>query len=241
MNTVRVVIAREQVSYQEAVSRSALLSAYARATRCPVLTARTTIPSPALCLRACYALSGTDLACGRPRFDVEVFADMVQECGANLVRAVLPAYAAGTKCPILTCRSQVVFTTTWAGFYFPAPIAAIDRIIPGLVTCVPRCILALTLVLTCGYGGTRRTTSRDLVAEMSEALHSRGQHFVVWGQWSMVNGQWSRVKGQGSRVKGLGSRVKGQGSRVKGQGSEVKSLGSRALDMWPYAFRFLLQ
>eukprot|EP00961_Rhodomonas_salina_P087168 1172325-Rhodomonas_salina.1 len=42
----------------------AALSPYARASRCPVLTWRMLLPDPTLCLRICYALSGTDLAYG---------------------------------------------------------------------------------------------------------------------------------------------------------------------------------
>lgn len=67
-------------------------------------------------------------------FDVERFAQTVHECGGKLV----------------------FFTTSWAEYYFPAPIRAIDNILPG------------------------RTTKRDLVADLSRALEKYGIRLILY-------------------------------------------------------------
>lgn len=67
-------------------------------------------------------------------FDVAAFADMVQESGAG----------------------YVVWSITWGQQYISAPIASVDRIIPG------------------------RTTKRDLLGEMAEALHQRGVKLIFY-------------------------------------------------------------
>ena len=67
-------------------------------------------------------------------FDVEGFAGQVQETGAGFV----------------------VFTTSHAQHFFPAPLESLDRILPG------------------------RTASRDLVAELAEALHRRGVKLLLY-------------------------------------------------------------
>ena len=67
-------------------------------------------------------------------FNVNQFAKMVNDCGAKLI----------------------FFTTSWAEYYFPAPIKAIDNILPG------------------------RTTSRDLVADLSDALGKYGIKLILY-------------------------------------------------------------
>lgn len=67
-------------------------------------------------------------------FDVGRFADQVQATGAGFL----------------------VFTTSHAEMYFPAPIEALDRILPG------------------------RTTERDLVAELAKALEGRGIKLMLY-------------------------------------------------------------
>lgn len=68
------------------------------------------------------------------KFDVSAFADMVQRTGAG----------------------YVVFVTTWADYYFPAPIQAIDRILPG------------------------RTCDRDLPSDLADALNERGINLMLY-------------------------------------------------------------
>ena len=67
-------------------------------------------------------------------FDVESFARQVQETGAGFV----------------------VFTTSHAQHFFPAPLEALDRILPG------------------------RTARRDLVAELADALGRRGVKLFIY-------------------------------------------------------------
>ena len=67
-------------------------------------------------------------------FDVEKFADMVAQTGASFI----------------------VLTTSWAQYYFPAPISAIDRLLPG------------------------RTTARDLPGELAEALGRHGIRLILY-------------------------------------------------------------
>jgi hypothetical protein len=102
-------------------------------------------------------------------FDVERFADQVQSTGAGFL----------------------VFTTSHAEMYFPAPIAALDRVLPG------------------------RTCARDLVADLAAALGKRGIRLVLYyhmgsgsdpawlracGFWETdtrrLFGQWTDVVGE---------------------------------------------
>jgi len=77
-------------------------------------------------------------------FDVHAFADMVAETGAGFI----------------------VFVTTWADHYFPAPIRAIDRILPG------------------------RTCDRDLLMDLAEALERRGIKLVVYYHCGHGDKEW---------------------------------------------------
>jgi len=67
-------------------------------------------------------------------FDVESFADMVADTGAG----------------------YVIWSATWTTYYFPAPIKAIDDILPG------------------------RTSERDLIGELTNALDKRGVRLIVY-------------------------------------------------------------
>ncbi len=67
-------------------------------------------------------------------FDVNAFADMVAGTGAGFI----------------------VFATTWSTYYFPAPIAAIERVAPG------------------------HTTQRDLIRELADALNARGIKLMIY-------------------------------------------------------------
>jgi hypothetical protein len=67
-------------------------------------------------------------------FDVNAFADMVAGTGAGFVE----------------------FATSWADYYFPAPIKAIDRILPG------------------------RTAKRDLIGDLADALNARGVKLMLY-------------------------------------------------------------
>lgn len=66
--------------------------------------------------------------------DVNAFADMVAGTGAGFV----------------------AFSTSWADYYFPAPIKAIDQVLPG------------------------RTTTRDLIADLADALNARGVKLMIY-------------------------------------------------------------
>jgi hypothetical protein len=81
-------------------------------------------------------------------FDVEKFAEMVDSTGAG--------YA--------------VWSATWATYFFPAPIKAIDAIMPG------------------------RTSRRDLIGEMAEALHKRNIRLILYyhlgHDTNAANGSW---------------------------------------------------
>jgi alpha-L-fucosidase len=73
-------------------------------------------------------------------FNVEAFADMCAETGA----------------------AYVVWSATWMTYYCPAPIRAIDSILPG------------------------RTCSRDLIGELADALNKRGMKMILYyhlGRW----------------------------------------------------------
>ncbi len=74
-------------------------------------------------------------------FDVEVFADRMKRTGAGFV----------------------VFTTTHALHYFPAPLAALDRALPG------------------------RTARRDLVADLADALGRRGMKLMLYYHLGAAN------------------------------------------------------
>jgi len=83
-------------------------------------------------------------------FDVEGFARQVQETGAGFV----------------------VFTTSHAQHFFPAPLASLDRILPG------------------------RTASRDLVAELAETLHQRGvKLFLYYHLGASSDPAWLKATG----------------------------------------------
>lgn len=78
------------------------------------------------------------------RFDVERFARTMYECGGKLI----------------------FLTTSWAGYYFPAPIQTIDAILPG------------------------RTTKRDLVADLSEALSAYGIRLILYYHVGHGDKEW---------------------------------------------------
>jgi hypothetical protein len=85
-------------------------------------------------------------------FDVDAFADQMKQTGAGFV----------------------VFTTSHAHQYFPAPLAALDRILPG------------------------RTAKRDLVADLAAALGKRGLKLMLYFHpgaaddpaWLAASGFW---------------------------------------------------
>jgi hypothetical protein len=85
-------------------------------------------------------------------FDVENFAEQMKEGGAGFV----------------------VFTTSHAYQYFPAPLASLDRLLPG------------------------RTASRDLVGELAKALEARGIRLMLYyhlgsaadAAWMNASGFW---------------------------------------------------
>lgn len=77
-------------------------------------------------------------------FDVDKFAFMVNNCGAKLI----------------------FFTTSWAEYYFPAPIKAIDSILPG------------------------RTATRDLVADLSDALNKYGIKLILYYHVGHGDKEW---------------------------------------------------
>jgi hypothetical protein len=85
-------------------------------------------------------------------FDVEAFADQMKQTGAGFV----------------------VFTTSHAFQYFPAPLRSLDRILPG------------------------RTSKRDLVADLADALARRGMKLMLYfhlgahddADWCKASGFW---------------------------------------------------
>lgn len=77
-------------------------------------------------------------------FDVDRFAKTVYECGGKLI----------------------FFTTSWAEYYFPAPIQAIDSILPG------------------------RTTKRDLIADLSDALATYGIRLILYYHVGHGDKEW---------------------------------------------------
>jgi len=89
-------------------------------------------------------------------FDVESFAAMVQRTGAGFV----------------------VITTSWADYYFPAPIKVIDEILPG------------------------RTSQRDLVADLFDALAKRGLKLILYYHPGHDDDPWwSKLKYDGEQDK----------------------------------------
>lgn len=83
-------------------------------------------------------------------FDVERFADQLRATGAGFL----------------------VLTTSHAEMYFPAPIQALDRVLPG------------------------RTTERDLVAELARALSKRGIKLMLYYHLGAINDPtWLRACG----------------------------------------------
>jgi hypothetical protein len=84
-------------------------------------------------------------------FDVKAFADTVSETGAG----------------------YVTVTTSHAEYYFPAPIRAIDGVLPG------------------------RTTERDLPADLADALGRKGIRLMLYfhvghDHWQERDGWWKR-------------------------------------------------
>jgi hypothetical protein len=77
-------------------------------------------------------------------FNVEKFADMVQSTGAG----------------------YVIWSATWRSYYFPAPIQAIDRIMPG------------------------RTSKRDLIGELADALNRRGIKLMLYYHCGYGDREW---------------------------------------------------
>ena len=63
-------------------------------------------------------------------------------------------------------REVDIFTTSWAEYYFPAPIQAIDSILPG------------------------RTTKRDLVADLSDALGKYGIRLILYYHVGHGDKEW---------------------------------------------------
>ena len=83
-------------------------------------------------------------------FNVEAFADQMKQGGAGFV----------------------VLTTSHALQYFPAPIRALDQILPG------------------------RTSQRDLVADLAEALNKRGiQLMLYYHLGAASDAEWMRASG----------------------------------------------
>jgi hypothetical protein len=65
-----------------------------------------------------------------------------------------------------TKAGYVVWSATWATYYFPAPIKAIDRILPG------------------------RTCKRDLIGELADALRGRGIKLMVYYHCGHGDKEW---------------------------------------------------
>ena len=77
-------------------------------------------------------------------FNVEKFADMVKSTGAG----------------------YVIWSATWRTYYFPAPIQAIERIMPG------------------------RTSKRDLIGELADALNKRGIKLMLYYHCGYGDREW---------------------------------------------------
>lgn len=85
-------------------------------------------------------------------FDVGAFVDMVEQTGA----------------------SWTVFTTTHGKYYYPGPLAAMDRVLPG------------------------RTCNRDLVGELADALGKRGVRLLLYfhpGPPPTEDKEWANAAG----------------------------------------------
>jgi len=82
-------------------------------------------------------------------FDVNAFADMVQETGAG----------------------YTIFTSTHEPHIFPAPIQAMERILPG------------------------STCQRDLIGEIADALSERGIKLILYYPAGRSEGEWGKVSG----------------------------------------------
>ncbi len=65
-----------------------------------------------------------------------------------------------------TKAGYVVWSATWATYYFPAPIKAIDRILPG------------------------RTCKRDLIGELADALQEHGIKLIVYYHCGHGDQRW---------------------------------------------------
>jgi hypothetical protein len=86
-------------------------------------------------------------------FNVDSFADMCAETGAR----------------------YVVWSATWMTYFFPAPIKAIDAILPG------------------------RTCWRDLIGELADALNKRGMKMILyyhlgrwWAPYGILQSGWAK-------------------------------------------------
>lgn len=77
-------------------------------------------------------------------FNVEKFADMVQSTGAG----------------------YVIWSATWRTYHFPAPIQAIERIMPS------------------------RTSKRDLIGELADALNRRGIKLMLYYHCGYGDREW---------------------------------------------------
>ena len=88
-------------------------------------------------------------------FDAEAFARTVHECGGELV----------------------FFTTAWAQAYFPGPLDAFDRILPG------------------------RTTRRDLVSDLSDALGKYGIKLILYYNFK-GDEAWQQAQGYSRETPG---------------------------------------
>jgi hypothetical protein len=77
-------------------------------------------------------------------FNLEKFADMVQSTGAG----------------------YVIWSATWRAYYFPAPIQAIERIMPG------------------------RTSKRDQIGELADALNRRGIKLMLYYHCGYGDREW---------------------------------------------------
>ncbi|MBW1673634.1 MAG: alpha-L-fucosidase [Deltaproteobacteria bacterium] len=82
-------------------------------------------------------------------FNVDAFADMVEETGAG----------------------YVIFTACHALQYFPAPIKTLEKILPG------------------------RTSQRDLIAEIADALEKRGIKLIVYYHQGYGDTPWLKAAG----------------------------------------------
>jgi hypothetical protein len=77
-------------------------------------------------------------------FDAATFAETVHECGADFI----------------------IFTTSWAEYYFPAPLQSIDRILPG------------------------RTARRDLINDLSAELSKYGIKLMLYYHMGHGDPEW---------------------------------------------------